>query len=171
MDRLKQVWGMATIAIAIVATTGLLYAADHPTKRSTGSTSKTELSKDDLANAIEKYVKSDSGLKGGFFLIYDIKSSQSLVLTLDRVHRKRLSKIGRNEYFACADFKTQQGKVYDLDMFMKGSDKNNLKITEISIHKEAGKERYTWYQSGDVWKKKTGGAKKGSASKKPEHPR
>ncbi|KKK65894.1 hypothetical protein LCGC14_2969540, partial [marine sediment metagenome] len=90
----------------------------------------------------------------GYFVAFDEKVGKELKLTLDKVHRKRLSKVGEDLYFACADFKTPGGRIYDLDVFMKGADKDNLTFSKFSIHKEAGKERYTWYEKDGIWKKK-----------------
>ena len=90
-------------------------------------------------------------------MVFDEKAGEELKLTLDKVHRKRLSKVGWNQYFACADFKTPDGKIYDLDVFMRGTNKDNLTFSKFSIHKEAGKERYTWYEKGGIWKKKAVG--------------
>ena len=92
-------------------------------------------------------------------------------MTLDKVHRDRLSKVGKDTYFACADFRTPEGKIYDLDVFMKGPDKDNLTFSEFMVHKEAGKERYTWYEQGGVWKKKPVGTAPEQPKKRPtEHP-
>lgn len=123
---------------------------EHPTKK---TKSKGGVTMKDLASAIESYIKKDADLHGGYFLVYDKKAKESLILTLVKVHKERLSRIASNVYFACADFKTPSGKIYDLDIFMKGSKKNDLKVTEISIHKESGKPRYTWYEKGGIWKK------------------
>ena len=48
-----------------------------------------------------------------------------------------------------------KGKVYDLDVFMKGPDKDHLVFSKFMVHKEAGKERYTWYEQDGVWKTKS----------------
>src|SRR5882672_7807304 len=32
-------------------------------------------------------------------------------------------------------------------------DKDHLAVTEVSVHKKDGKERYTWAKDGNVWKK------------------
>jgi hypothetical protein len=125
-----------------------------------------EVTKDELADAIETYVKKESGLKGGYFLVFDQHAKSPLVLTLDKVHRARLAKIGKNVYFACADFATPRGKLYDLDIFMKGKNKESLVVTEISVHKEDGKERYTWFEKDGTWHKKP---LKGEGSE--EHPK
>ena len=84
-----------------------------------------------------------------------------------KVHRERLSKVGRNKYFACADFKAQNGRTYDLDVFMEGAAKDNLKYSDLTIHKEEGEARYSWYEKGGVWKKKWL-TSEGSAAR--EHP-
>jgi hypothetical protein len=55
-------------------------------------------------DAIEDFVSMDSSLKGGYFFLYDPKSEQVLKLHLDKVHRERVSKMGNDLYFACADF-------------------------------------------------------------------
>ncbi len=128
---------------------------EHPAKQeeSKGEVSKP-LTKADLAEAIETYVKNDAALHGGYFLVYDNQAQKSCILALEKVHKDRLSKVGLDEYFACADFKTPEGKVYDLDIFMKGTDKDHLEVMEIALHKEDGKERYTWYEQKGIWKKK-----------------
>ena len=128
---------------------------EHPAEHPEGAAEAAALTKDQLADAVEAYVAKVAKLHGGYFLAMDEKTGKELKLKLDKVHRKRLSKVGKDLYFACADFVTDEGKVYDLDVFMKGSDKDNLTFSEFSIHKEAGKERYTWYEQGGVWKKKS----------------
>lgn len=147
------------------------HVEEHPEEHH-ASVTGPEMSKEELAEAIQDYVARDSALKGGYFLVYDKETGQSLELSLVKVHKDRLSTIGHGVYFVCADFKTPEGKVYDLDIFMKGPDKDHLAVTEISVHKEAGVERYTWYEEGGVWKKRhmegshsKSGATKGSATK------
>lgn len=102
----------------------------------------------------------------------DEKTGEMLKLKLDRVHRERLSRVGENTYFACADFITPDGKVYDLDVFMEGTDKDNMKFSKFTIHKEAGKERYTWYEEGGLWKQKlvAEAAEEHPKEKEKEHP-
>lgn len=120
---------------------------EHPT------TVKSDIDKDSLAKAIKDYVKRDTELRGGYFMVYDQKAEKTLALKLVLVHKARLSKVAKDVYFACADFKAPDGKVYDLDIFMKGNSMDNMKVTEISIHKEEGKPRYTWQEKGGIWTK------------------
>ena len=170
---------IAVVAIALLAFTGWSMAAEHPAEHPeehAASVTGPEISKEELADAIRDYVEKDSALKGGYFLVYDKKAGESLALSLVKVHEDRLSSIGHDVHFACADFKTPEGKVYDLDIFMKGHDKDHLAVTEVSVHKEAGVERYTWHEEGGVWKKNhmEGSRSKGSETKgsttKSEHP-
>jgi hypothetical protein len=170
----KNVFHIAVFALLVVAVAQWGYAAEHPKEHPTtqpAKGAKSEVSKEELAVAIKDYVKKDAALKGGYFMVYDEKAGKPLALSLLKVHKERLSTIGDGVYFACADFKTPEGKVYDLDIFMKGPDRNHLAVTEVSVHKEAGLERYTWHEEGGIWKKHymEGSQPKGS-SMKHEHP-
>ena len=82
-------------------------------------------------------------LKGGFF-VYDNKNKEILDLTLTKIHKERLSNIGGDTYFACADFSASNGNIYDLDIFMTGKSQDNLVVTEINVHKENSEARYLW---------------------------
>jgi hypothetical protein len=128
------------------------HPGEHPQEHPAG-TKKSGLSTNDLAEAIQNYVKREAALKGGFFLVYDKGADRTLTLTLERVHRERLSRVAADTYFACADFKSAEGKTYDLDVFMRGPSKDALEVTEISVHKEDGKERYNWVERNGVWSK------------------
>ncbi|MFC1676076.1 hypothetical protein ACFL3G_03310 [Planctomycetota bacterium] len=146
---------MLTILILVFFGVGGCKKHEHPAEHPEESAEAAALTKDQLADAVEAYVAKVAKSHGGYFVAMDEKTGKGLKLKLDKVHRKRLSKVGKDLYFACADFVTDEGKVYDLDVFMKGSDKDDLIFSEFSIHKEAGKERYTWYEQGGVWKKKS----------------
>lgn len=116
--------------------------------------SRGKISIKDLSKAIKGYVKDDAALKGGYFLVYDPVAKETLQLTLDKVHKDRLAKVGDGVYFVCADFKTPEGKVYDLDIFMKGHHADSLMTTEVSVHKVDGKARYGWVEKKGIWRKK-----------------
>ena len=123
---------------------------EHPAKGATGKA----ISKETLAKVIEDHVAGKAGAGGGFTFT-DPTTQTTLTLTLDRVHKQRLSKVGDHLYFACADLKGSDGKMYDLDFFVQESDgKLAVITTETSLHKEAGKELYTWYEEGGIWKKR-----------------
>jgi len=160
------IWGMV---LAFVSLQGSAIAQEHPEEHPTGET-KSTVSTKDMAKAITNYVKKDTALKGGFFMVYDKAAKKPLALTLVKVHKEKLAKIAEGTYFACADFKTPDGKIYDLDVFMKGPSKDKLIVTEISVHKEDGKERYGWFEKKGVWHKKPMGGKEHPTKEHPEHP-
>ena len=130
--------------------------SEHPEHPSEHPTTKKEsqLTIAELAISIENYIRNDINLKGGFF-VYDKNNKEILDLTLMKIHKKRLSNIGGDTYFACADFKASNGNVYDLDVFMTGKSQDNLDVTEINVHKENGIARYLWKNQQGIWFKVT----------------
>lgn len=113
-----------------------------------------EVTAQELANMVQRYVERQTTLQGGAFVYYDQETQKPLVLTLDKVHEDRLAKTGENSYFVCADFKSPEGKAYDLDFFLTGGGQRRPRVTEISIHKAEGRERYSWVEANGVWQKK-----------------
>ncbi|NOZ03728.1 MAG: hypothetical protein GXO92_03850 [FCB group bacterium] len=101
--------------------------------------------------AIENYVTAASS--EGMYRIKDEKTGQILNLKLVKVHKDRLSALGENTYFACADFETADNKVYDLDFFMEGATADDLIFTKAIIHKDQGVARYKWVEEEGVWKR------------------
>jgi len=111
-------------------------------------------SADDLADAIESYVEDDADLKGGYFLVYDAVDKKPLALTLVKVHREKPRSNSPGVWFACADMKSTEGIAYDVDVFVVEDEDGVLQTTDVSIHKKAGKPRYTWQEDrGGSWKK------------------
>ena len=127
------------------------HPTEHPSEHPT-TVKSPKLTISQLAESIEKYIQQDTELKGGFF-VFDVKNNEILNLTLLKIHKERLSNIGNDTYFACADFKASNGKVYDLDVFMTGKLQNNLVVTEINVHKESAIARYGWKNRRGFWVK------------------
>ena len=126
---------------------------EHPTAAITAQTVQGEkITLQNLAKAIESFVEADILLRGAF-LVIDPVSNDVLKLSLEKVHKERLSHIGGDVYFACADFNEEGGKVFDLDIFLHGTNTDNLMVTEISVHKEDGKARYGWQEENEIWVK------------------
>ena len=132
---------------------------EHPTGSKTATASITpkvqgeKITLQNLARAIESFVEADIILRGAF-LVIDPSTDEVLKLNLEKVHKERLSHVGDDIYFACADFNADNGKVYDLDIFLHGKNTDNLTVTEISVHKEDGNARYSWLEQDGVWVKK-----------------
>ena len=128
--------------------------------------------KEELAKFIEQHVNGKA--EAGKFTLKHPDTGKDLVLTLDRVHKDRLSQTAKDTYFACADFKDSDGKLYDLDFWVQGTS-GKMTVTETHLHKEQGKARYTWQEEEGMWKRVMAGAKASEhpkASKgSPEHPK
>ena len=118
---------------------------EHPTQKSSVIDAKA------VGKAVAEFIISDSSLKGGKFLVYDVAASEVLQLNLLKIHMDRLTGIGNDTYFACADFQASNGKVYDVDIFMNGNSADDLGVTEINVHKEEGVERYGWSNKRGTW--------------------
>jgi len=128
--------------------------AEHPTAAITPQIVQGEkITLQNLARAIESFVEADINLRGAF-LVIDPSTNEVLKLYLEKVHKERLSHVGDDVYFACADFNADDGKVYDLDIFLHGTNTDELTVTEISVHKEDGQARYGWLEQDGVWIKK-----------------
>jgi ABC-type Zn2+ transport system substrate-binding protein/surface adhesin len=129
---------------------------EHPSEHPAESLRTVEavpVTKENLAVAIRQIIADASAENKGLFLALDELKGKSLELKLKKVHDDKLASLGNQTYFACADFQTAEGKVYDLDIFMEGPDADGLKMTEVSVHKEDGVERYTWMEKEGIWKK------------------
>ena len=164
-----KTFGMLVVVAAVALglfSAPVIFAQEHPTEHPTKAkkVKKAQAEKptkakagavtiDQMSQAITDFISSDAKLKGGFFLCYDASAKKTLQLTLDKVHKERLSQVGDNLYFACSDFKSASGKMYDLDFFMESKD-GKLAVTEIMIHKEDGKARYSWFEKDGVWDRK-----------------
>ncbi|MEA1881215.1 MAG: hypothetical protein U9N31_02295 [Candidatus Marinimicrobia bacterium] len=139
-----------------------LLAQEHPTEHPKKKQKKEHpvehpdskkaavINKNNLAKGIKHYIRSQSG-EDKLFVVEDEHSGQTLKLKLMKVHRERLSNVGNDTYFACADFKAEDGKVYDLDVFMTGENAEELSFQKFHVHKEEGVERYNWAEKDGVW--------------------
>ncbi len=148
----------ALLAIAVFFSFTAVQAQEHPEEHPKEHPKEhpekgKELNIEDFSKAVEIYVENETKLKGGFFLVYDKEQKKTLTLTLDKVHKERLSKLKGNEYFVCADFKGTDKHTYDLDIFMEQTE-HGLVATQIMVHKVDGKARYGWVKDGDLWKPK-----------------
>ena len=120
---------------------------EHPSEKTASVTAQA------VGEAVAEFIARDAKLKGGKFMVYDGTAKEVLQLDLLKIHMDRLTGLGNDIYFACADFQASNGKVYDLDIFMNGETTDDLAVTEISVHKEDGAERYGWREKDGVWVK------------------
>ncbi len=134
---------LATISVSVA------FAGEHPSDHPAGE--QSAVTTDNIAAAIYAHVKKESK-RSGYFTVED--KGKKLSLTLEKIHKERLSAVKKNLYFACVDFTEKGGKRYDIDFFLKDGG-GSLKVTETMVHKEDGTPRYNWMQKGDFWVKKS----------------
>ncbi|PCI39707.1 MAG: hypothetical protein COB53_02715 [Elusimicrobia bacterium] len=95
--------------------------------------------------AVESYV-AEKEENDGSFQVYDNKLKKTWNLSLVRIHKKRIARLGEDKFFACADFETVgkgRRKTLDLDFFVTRVD-GEFVVDEIPVHKVNGKRRYTY---------------------------
>ncbi len=126
-------------------------AQEHPEHPKNAQKAK-EFSATDLENAIKANIAAKSKGTNGVFKLYDPVLKKTWALTLDRVHKDRLSKLSADTYFACVDMKDRNGKTVDVDFFLK-SKGGKLEMTDTTVHKVAGKPRYNWKEENGFWKR------------------
>ncbi len=129
--------------------------------------------------AVEDYVAKKEEDEGSFE-VYDNELKKDWKLSLVRIHKKRIARLGEDKFFACADFETVgkgKRKTLDLDFFVTRNEDGEFIVDEIPVHKVNGKPRYTYNKNNErvsVGKKEKGKKKKKMHRKKkkehPEHP-
>jgi hypothetical protein len=148
---------LGAVLTAVLGVVALAQEHPAPPKAKERPAKEEGVSREALGASVREWITRDAKLKGGYFLIWDGQEKKALALTLDRVHDEKLCKLDDGTCFACADFKGEDGTAYDVDVFMEGGEASKrADPVEISIHKEGGKERYTWNEDGGVWKKVAG---------------
>ena len=156
--KVKGFLAAASASLFLIASGQIVAQEKHPEhpKKSEHPTDKKQagLTKAELAAAIKTWTENESARNGGWLKVEDPVQNKTLELKLEKVHDDRLSQISPDTYFACADFVEKDGTKYDIDIFMQGKTKDDLRKTEVSVHKVNGKERYTWFEENGVWKKK-----------------
>jgi len=123
---------------------------EHAGKEHAGKAIK--VSAKDIKAKIKGYIKKDSKMKGGAFLIHDDKLDKTWRLKFVKIHDP-VRIINDKTYFACMDFKEVGGKdVLDIDFWLEvhHKAKHHLKITAIKIHKLNGKPRFTYEKDKPV---------------------
>jgi len=125
--------------------------AEHPEHPEHPAKAMPAPSIDEVAAFITTHVNNTVADDKGYMKVEDKKTHKTISVKLDHVHRERLARTDDNTYFVCADFKDHQGKLYDLDFWVKQTP-SGLHVTETMIHKEAGAPRYTWFEKDGVWR-------------------
>ncbi len=122
---------------------------EHPTGKAPAKGAHT-YTMDELEKAIKGQIIATQDKNGGKYPMKDDKENKTWSMVLDHVHRERLSRLDAKTYFACTDFKSDDGHVVDVDFFMK-DDGEKLAMADATIHKVDGKARYDWKEKGGYW--------------------
>lgn len=102
---------------------------------------------DQIAEAIEEHIATESKANGGYFLLQH--EGAELKLKLVRIHMEYLADLGGGIQFACVDLVGTDGPVYDVDFFLKGGPVD-MTVTETTVHKVNGQPLYAWEQKDDA---------------------
>ncbi len=126
--------------------------AEHPEHPARPAAKAKPVQLNDVARSAAAWAKAEQKKAGGRLKVRDDQQGKDLNLKFVKIHKERLSKTAPDTYFVCADFKDQDGQVYDMDIFMKGSDPKNLAAaSDLKLHKQNGKARYSWSEKDGVW--------------------
>lgn len=130
---------------------GKTHTEEHPGEGAEHPGEKVVLSGGQIIRGIKDRISKVTKANDGYFPLNDSKDNKSLRLKLIKVHEDKVSYIKKEDaYFACTDFITEDGKTkYDLDFWMKKTDKGNLEVYQTKIHKKDGKPRFT-YQDDEI---------------------
>ena len=150
----------AILAITVaIAFAGAELAQEHPEHPKPKADQKKEQPKakaehaysmDELEKAITSEIEATQNKNGGVYAMDDKANNKTWSMKLDHVHRERLSRLDPKTYFACTDFKSDDGHTVDVDFFMK-DDGKKLVLSDATIHKVDGKPRYNWQEKDGYW--------------------
>jgi len=172
MHRLKGVVTLL-VALALVAVVGVRaqeHPQEHPKKEH--PTAKA-ISTADLEKAIRANIDEAAKANNGRFPAKDDVLNKTWQLALVRVHTDKLTQLDATTYFACVDFKADDGTMVDVDFYFK-DDGGTLKRTDTTVHKINGQPRYNYEKKGDFWVRvPVGGKQEHPKSEQPkqEHPK
>lgn len=157
MHRLKGALIFA-VAICLVTSVALRAQQEHPKEHPKQEHPKKEhpaakpISTADLEKAIKEQIAEKSKATGGKFQVRDDVLDKTWSLELVRVHSDKLTQLDATTYFACVDFKADDGTMVDVDFYAK-TDAGKLKLTDTTVHKVNGKPRFMYQEKGGFWER------------------
>lgn len=150
MHRLKGIVALVA-ALALIMAVGTLAAQEHPQEHPKKEHPAAKpASTADLEKAIRANIDEVAKANNNRFPAKDDVLNKTWQLTLVRVHTDKLTQLDDTTYFACVDFKADDGTLVDVDFYLK-SDAGKLKPTDTTVHKINGQPRYNYEKKGDFW--------------------
>ena len=157
MSRMKVLLAVA-IALCLVAAVGLWAQQEHPKQEHPKEHPSKEhpaakpITTAELEKAIKAQIEEKAKGSGGKFRVADAVLNKTWALELVRVHTDKLAQLDANTYFACVDFKADDGTMVDVDFYLK-NDKGKLTLDSTTVHKINGKPRFLYQQKGNFWER------------------
>ena len=147
------------IALVLVAALGLAgatalraLAQDHPQENPNEHPSAKGPSTKTLEKVIKDQVAAKAKSNGGKFPVEDPVLNKTWQLELVRVHTDKLAQLDDKTYFACVDFKADDGTPVDVDFYMKNGN-GKLTLSDTALHKVNGKPRFNYEKKGGYWER------------------
>ena len=125
--------------------------AEHPTKAAEHPKAKP-VSTATLEKVIREQIEEKAKADGGSFKIHDDVLNKDWALTLVRIHTDKLTQLDADTYFACTDFRAEDGTIVDVDFYMKDKD-GKLVLSDTTIHKVNGKPRFNYEKKNGYWER------------------
>lgn len=157
MHRVKGIL-VLLVVVSLATLVGLRAQSEHPQEHPKKQQPAKEhpaakpVSTADLEKAIRDHIEETAKANNGQFPVKDDVLNKTWALTLVRVHTDKLTQLNDKTYFACVDFKADDGTAVDVDFYLE-SKKDKLKVTDTSVHKVNSVARYTYQQKGNFWER------------------
>jgi len=137
-------------AVSLAAGARAVSAQEHPQEEhpKAGKPISTET----LEKAIKKQIAEKAKANGGKFAVEDPVLKKTWQLELVRVHTEKLTQLDEKTYFACVDFKAEDGTPVDVDFYMKNDD-GKLTLSDTTVHKVNGKARFNYEKKENYWER------------------
>ena len=112
----------------------------EPPPPSAAKNNNKKVTVSDIERGIRANINASVAEGDGFFNFTN--DTTKFRLKLVRVHTEYLSVLKPAEFFACVDLATEEGDVYDVDFFLKGSS-DSMIVTGTTLQKLNVKTYYT----------------------------
>lgn len=117
---------------------------EHPTSKPVSTAT--------LEKAIKQQIAEKANANGGKLPVEDPVLKKTWQLELVRVHTDKLTQLDDKTYFACVDFKADDGTLVDVDFYMK-NENGKLALSDTTVHKINGKPRFNYEKKGNFWER------------------
>ena len=152
MRRIK-VLPVMVAALCFAYAAGLQAQKEHPQEHPKQTNTEVKpISVATLEKAIKDQIAEKARANGGKLAVQDDVLSKTWRLELVRVHTDKLTQLDEKTYFACVDFKADDGTPVDVDFYMK-NDNDKLTLSDTTVHKVNGKPRFTYEKKGNFWER------------------